>query len=167
MGIKLILLMSVVSGAIVVETAHENPGRVQSLLNDRGGADNASKRSLKNFGVMIYEVTGRNPLDFNGYGCWCGYGGKGDPVDALDRCCYVHDMCYKVLQSGVCPFKAAVYTLSYLTERGRPLECKRPSSYWYSGKCRYLMCKCDAAAARCFARSLYNPKYKNYQQTKC
>ena len=50
-----------------------------------GGADNASRRSLKNFGVMIYEVTGRNPLDFNGYGCWCGYGGKGDPVDALDR----------------------------------------------------------------------------------
>ena len=36
MGIKLILLMSVVSGAIVVETAHEKPGRVQSLLNDRG-----------------------------------------------------------------------------------------------------------------------------------
>ena len=36
MGIKLILLMSVVSGAIVVRTALEEPGRVQSLLNDRG-----------------------------------------------------------------------------------------------------------------------------------
>ena len=36
MGIKFILLMSVVSGAIVVRTALEEPGRVQSLLNDRG-----------------------------------------------------------------------------------------------------------------------------------
>ena len=36
MGIKLILLMSVVSGAIVVRTALEEPGRLQSLLNDRG-----------------------------------------------------------------------------------------------------------------------------------
>ena len=42
---------------------------------------------------MIYEVTGRNPLDFNGYGCWCGYGGKGDPVDALDR--WVSNQLYK------------------------------------------------------------------------
>ncbi|XP_058946422.2 phospholipase A2 A2-actitoxin-Cgg2a-like [Pocillopora verrucosa] len=167
MGIKLILLMSVVSGAIVVRTALEEPGRVQSLLNDRGGTDDATKRSVLNFGWMIYKVTRRNPLHFNGYGCWCGYGGKGDPVDVLDRCCYVHDMCYNKLQSDVCPFKAAVYTLSYSTERGRPLDCKRPSSYWYWGKCRYLLCRCDAVAVRCFAKSRYNRKYKNYPQKKC
>ncbi|RMX54397.1 hypothetical protein pdam_00013863, partial [Pocillopora damicornis] len=34
---------------------------------------------------MILRVTKRNPIDFNGYGCWCGIGGKGKPEDDLDR----------------------------------------------------------------------------------
>ncbi|XP_022779853.1 phospholipase A2 A2-actitoxin-Cgg2a-like [Stylophora pistillata] len=116
---------------------------------------------------MIHKVTGRGVRDFIGYGCWCGYGGKGQPVDDLDRCCYVHDMCYNKLQSDVCPFKKAVYTLPYSTEKRRPLKCKPPSYYWYFKWCRYLLCKCDAEAARCFARSHYDRRYKNYSQKYC
>ena len=37
------------------------------------------------FAKMIGEATGRNPLDYNGYGCFCGVGGFGKPVDNLDR----------------------------------------------------------------------------------
>jgi len=44
-----------------------------------------SKRNTLQFGDMILCKVGRNPLDYNGYGCWCGYGGQGTPVDEIDK----------------------------------------------------------------------------------
>lgn len=43
------------------------------------------KRSALNFGAMIWCAVGRNPLDYNNYGCFCGLGGGGTPVDNVDR----------------------------------------------------------------------------------
>ena len=54
------------------------------FLNEEESA-NATKRGGISFGLMILRVTKRNPIDFNGYGCWCGIGGKGKPEDDLDR----------------------------------------------------------------------------------
>ncbi|KHJ76219.1 phospholipase A2, partial [Oesophagostomum dentatum] len=31
---------------------------------------------------------------YNNYGCYCGYGGGGTPIDGIDKCCEVHDRCY-------------------------------------------------------------------------
>ena len=45
----------------------------------------ATKRGVLSFGWMVKLVTERDPLDFNGYGCYCGIGGEGKPVDDLDR----------------------------------------------------------------------------------
>ena len=44
-----------------------------------------SRRSVVQFGLMVACATKRNPLDFNGYGCYCGIGGGGTPVDRLDK----------------------------------------------------------------------------------
>ena len=43
------------------------------------------KRSVTDFGLMILCGVGRSPLDYNGYGCFCGLGGEGTPVDDVDR----------------------------------------------------------------------------------
>ena len=43
------------------------------------------KRGLIGFFVMIKCKASRNPFDFNNYGCWCGLGGKGKPLDEVDR----------------------------------------------------------------------------------
>ena len=48
------------------------------------GSAFASKRDLISFSVLTYRATGRDPRDYNGYGCHCGLGGKGTPLDKLD-----------------------------------------------------------------------------------
>ncbi|KAM6435539.1 group IIF secretory phospholipase A2-like isoform 1-T1 [Liasis olivaceus] len=62
--------------------------------------------SLLNFKLMIQRVTQKNALIyFNGYGCFCGKGGRGKPRDNTDMCCYKHDCCYEDLHRQGChPF---------------------------------------------------------------
>lgn len=43
------------------------------------------KRDLTQFSQMIYSTTGRDPFDFSDYGNWCGLGGNGSVVDAIDE----------------------------------------------------------------------------------
>ena len=43
------------------------------------------KRSVLDFGVMILCAVGRSAIDYNGYGCFCGLGGEGTPLDDTDR----------------------------------------------------------------------------------
>ncbi|XP_033121439.1 phospholipase A2-like [Anneissia japonica] len=61
------------------------------------------KRAVWQFSDMISCTTRVSYLDvmyyYNGYGCFCGQGGSGTPVDALDRCCEAHDNCYQRLRN--------------------------------------------------------------------
>ncbi|XP_026549741.1 basic phospholipase A2 S2-22-like isoform X2 [Notechis scutatus] len=52
--------------------------------------------NLAQFGNMIQCANhgSRPSLDYMNYGCYCGPGGSGTPVDDLDMCCKIHDDCY-------------------------------------------------------------------------
>ncbi|XP_073322540.1 phospholipase A2-like [Pagrus major] len=133
-------------------------------VSDRGGG-----RSLWDFKNLINCVQPHvNFHKYIDYGCYCGYGGKGTPVDDLDRCCKVHDDCYGVQMndpecSGVWSFLLSPYTLPYAyTCSRRKVTCSKTNN-----KCQAIACKCDRAAAYCFARAKYNPEHWNLDQRFC
>ncbi|CAH3173884.1 unnamed protein product [Porites lobata] len=131
------------------------------------------KRGLIGFFVMIKCKASRNPFDFNNYGCWCGLGGKGKPLDEVDSCCRDHDNCYKSLRlSGAC---GVIDQQLPLTIYVRPYSfkectvCEPASHYKQNGECLYGLCKCDADAAKCFAKyeDKYNEKFKFHPKIFC
>ncbi|KAL9984683.1 hypothetical protein ACROYT_G007007 [Oculina patagonica] len=141
-----------------------------SDATNEGTFKTLTKRNPAQFGAMIWCKVKRNPIDYNGYGCWCGLGGKGNPVDEIDRCCYVHDLCYNnIIKKKICPFREAVYTTTYL--RKGCTGCVRRSSWWFLGnsRCQKELCECDGAAARCFKNydSKFRNRYKNHAQSNC
>uniref|UniRef100_A0A3B3QX45 Phospholipase A2 n=1 Tax=Paramormyrops kingsleyae TaxID=1676925 RepID=A0A3B3QX45_9TELE len=94
-------------------------------------------RALWQFRRMIICMmpSSRPLLDYTDYGCYCGKGGAGTPVDDLDRCCQTHDHCYSQAKplGGCLPILDNPYTESYsyscdktnksITCTGRSLCC--------------------------------------------
>ncbi|XP_073240100.1 uncharacterized protein [Porites lutea] len=119
------------------------------------------RRSLYQFYQMISCATNNNPLKYNNYGCFCGLGGQGTPVDNLDRCCQKHDSCYRQINLDKrCRFPWYIYVKSY--ERKDCTGCDSVND-----DCQSAICKCDSVAAQCFAKNKINPVYEKYPQRKC
>ncbi|XP_031426643.1 phospholipase A2, minor isoenzyme-like [Clupea harengus] len=120
-------------------------------------------RNLIQFREMIKcTLPNSNPLlDFNDYGCFCGLGGEGTPVDQLDRCCEVHDGCYGLAQNhNACRFLLdSPFTNIYdftCNKTSKTVTCLSSND-----ECDLFICECDRVAAECFSSSPYNASNLN------
>ncbi|XP_035689161.1 basic phospholipase A2 Cc2-PLA2-like [Branchiostoma floridae] len=114
------------------------------------GAVGKPTRSVLQFGAMISHVTGRNPFDYLDYGCYCGLGGSGTPVDDIDRCCEVHDACYGAVDSSDGVGTAHLINYHFTQEAGGLVTCDDRF-----GTVAREACECDREAAFCFDRYPY------------
>ncbi|KFO57706.1 Group 10 secretory phospholipase A2, partial [Corvus brachyrhynchos] len=88
--------------------------------------------------------TGRSPLAYIGYGCYCGLGGRGWPKDKTDWCCH----------SGGCS----------CSDLANKHEISHP---WLTfsfadnltDRCEKMVCLCDQEAAKCWGAAPYNPHF--------
>nr|XP_054764703.1 basic phospholipase A2 1-like [Lytechinus pictus] len=127
-------------------------------------------RAVWQFSLMIECATGRPAWHYNNYGCWCGLGGKGIPVDDVDRCCRLHDECYDALvEDNVCS-KVGLYLSPYLYQR-RHCEWERVEDREIScgegSACRTGLCECDREAALCLANARFNDQFRHFQKDTC
>ncbi|XP_066018725.1 basic phospholipase A2 taipoxin alpha chain-like [Pocillopora verrucosa] len=136
---------------------------------DKPSLERKQTRNLYQFGLMIWCATSRSPWDYYDYGCWCGYGGSGTPVDDTDRCCQIHDSCYDVLvNNSICSTWWKPYFLNYLFT---PCHKCDPESSYPSDEvdvtCKRALCECDSQATKCFANSTFNAANIDYDTSKC
>nr|4BP2_A Chain A, PHOSPHOLIPASE A2 [Bos taurus] len=126
-----------------------------------------NSRALWQFNGMIKcKIPSSEPLlDFNNYGCYCGLGGSGTPVDDLDRCCQTHDNCYKQAKK-LDSCKVLVdnpYTNNYSYScSNNEITCSSENN-----ACEAFICNCDRNAAICFSKVPYNKEHKNLDKKNC
>ncbi|KAM9391556.1 phospholipase A2-like [Pholidichthys leucotaenia] len=118
-----------------------------------------TKRGLLELAGAIKCSTGRSPLAYMMYGCYCGVGGQGWPRDKADWCCHRHDCCYGDAERVGCHTKTRQYRWKC---EDSAAECED-----LEDRCEKLMCKCDRDVARCLRRTPFNWKYKYWPDFIC
>ncbi|XP_074708854.1 phospholipase A2-like isoform X1 [Strix uralensis] len=153
---------AVVCTAEFAETICNSLVRCLVLLQVRNGAQAVWKgapgksHSLHTRGIVelagaISCGTGRSPLAYIGYGCYCGLGGQGWPKDKTDWCCHRHDCCYDKAEKAGCSPKAQRY--QWACEQNA-VRCDN-----LTDQCEKMVCQCDQEAAKCWGAAPYNPHF--------
>ncbi|XP_074047931.1 group IIE secretory phospholipase A2-like [Macrotis lagotis] len=109
---------------------------------------------------MIEKITKKSVFNYIEYGCYCGWGGQGKPLDATDRCCQIHDCCYAKLENHKCSPKLNWYDFSI--KKGQ-IRCVGKT--W----CERKTCQCDKKIAFCLRKVMksYYSKYRWYKKSNC
>ncbi|XP_054764429.1 acidic phospholipase A2-like isoform X1 [Lytechinus pictus] len=170
---KFVLSISL-AGTVMYDNEEEPKSKqVLNMVNDR---------ALNFLDGMMSCTTNRTFLetiaDFGFYGCYCGFGGFGKPVDGVDRCCQSHDNCYGAthVTHGACYTTIVAYLVPYKYKlhqcdtRDAYVTCAGLDKYyWYDflPKCAVAICECDRDLAMCLARQPFHKKYRFYNWLKC
>ncbi|XP_013093931.2 acidic phospholipase A2 E-like [Biomphalaria glabrata] len=108
-----------------------------------------TKRGLNALRMAINTYTARSALDYNNYGCYCGAGGGGRIMDAVDRCCYAHDRCYESVYNSCRRSAQFIFTRIYCSHGSCTCEDRR-------GTCAFKACTCDVLFGQCLRGKPYN-----------
>ncbi|KAJ8039041.1 Phospholipase A2 [Holothuria leucospilota] len=146
-----------------------------------------AKRDLFQFGQMILHATSRWPLNYNGYGCWCGQGGYGPTVDETDN---VVGRMISVMGGS----RKVERMLSNHSNKNGVSDGDGEGEGEGKGddgededdeddadaddnddgddkgsgtSCQVGLCECDRTAAHCFRDSTFNPANMNYPKFTC
>ncbi|KAM4024803.1 phospholipase A2-like [Anomaloglossus baeobatrachus] len=117
---------------------------------DLGTSRIRQKRGILELARATECATGRFPLFYVGYGCYCGLGGHGTPKDETDWCCFKHDCCYGDVEHLGCHPKTQSYKWKCVN---RSIKCA-----YTRDKCQKKQCKCDKELAECLQKAPYNKK---------
>ncbi|XP_066428716.1 phospholipase A2-like [Eleutherodactylus coqui] len=123
-----------------------------------------SQAGLVKFGRMVQQATKRPALwSFSFYGCYCGLGGQGWPMDDIDWCCQKHDCCYDVLMKAGCAPLSQDYNYSHING---VITCDDEDL----NGCARVCCECDREISHCFREN--NHRYRkehnlNFSRKKC
>lgn len=116
------------------------------------------------FARMIEKLTNHSAWDYLKYGCYCDLGGTGTPVDAIDKCCAIHDQCYdNITNYSPIAEVCSPYMISYTWYiHDNNIICLASNSI-----CKLETCQCDKSAIECFLANKFNEQYKDYNQNLC
>ncbi|XP_038641673.1 basic phospholipase A2 homolog 1-like isoform X2 [Scyliorhinus canicula] len=125
------------------------------------------RRREINLQRIVYCVNPSAQPQYSNYGCFCRIGGNGNqPVDDIDRCCQVHDDCYR--EAAMMECSTFHMWFASLCENGIP-KCPEFSVTSHDTECFQKFCNCDIAAALCLKENSdkHNPKFVDYDQSLC
>ncbi|CAH7111411.1 Oc90 [Phodopus roborovskii] len=139
--------------------SQETTGKACERLAFLRLGDGDSTQALLQLGEMLFCLTSHCPEQFESYGCYCGREGRGEPRDALDRCCLSHHCCLEQVRPLGCLHRNR--SRSSVACEDHTAKCVGQSL------CEKLLCACDQMAAECMASASFDQSLKSPDLREC